>query len=196
MDAHPSSLPPSVTGYPPRLPARATRREDGFGVLEIVVVIVVIAILLAAAMSSFRGAKRTTYYQSATAAAFAYADAIEAYMADNGQVPPEIGSNAWPSSSRADLIAGPVNVMLQDPTTHQPRHYAKASSLEKVGDGLVDFGTASSSAVPTAAAYITYSTSGGTYQLLVETLPKASGDEVLRCVVTNGATVPSGVKRC
>lgn len=171
-------------------------RESGFSLVEIVAVVVVILVLLSIGVLAFRGAKRTTQYKAAASAAYTYADAIEAYMADNGQVPPALGSPEWPAGTREARVNGPINLMVRDPATNKPKRYARAAALEKVLDGLVDFGPNKAGAPPGAAAYITYSVSGGSYTLLVETLPVSPGEAVQTCVVTNATALPSGTMRC
>jgi type II secretory pathway pseudopilin PulG len=160
-----------------------------------VVVLAIIGILMAIVLTQFHGSKRAANYRVATAAAVTYGDAIEAYMADNGQVPPVLGSTAWPSTSRAQRIGGPLNRMLVD-ASNKPRRYMKLAAPEEVQSGIVDFGTDKSSARPNASAYITYQIVNAEYRLLVETLPRGTNDEVLKCVVTNGTTLPSGYQRC
>jgi hypothetical protein len=66
---------------------------------------------------------------------------------------------------------------------------------EAVSDGLVDVLRAGESPNARAQAWITYSVSGSNYSLLVTARQKGS-DPMLQCVVTNGATLPAGVKRC
>lgn len=156
--------------------------------LEVVVVMTIIAILLGAMVSTFRGSKRSAHFKLASAAAASYADGIEAYMADNGQVPPVLGGAEWPA---ATMKRGPVNLMLLQ--NGQPRPYL-ARSPEAVEDGIVGIG-ASPAGGAAVRAFITYSVSGAQYSLLVETTATGS-DPVLRCVVTNAAQTPAGVQRC
>jgi prepilin-type N-terminal cleavage/methylation domain-containing protein len=176
----------------PEVPARD---ERGLTIVEMLVVLLIIAILMAAMLYAFRGSKQTTYYKAAIAAAQSYSDGIEAFMADNGQTPPRLGTTDWPNANRAKRVAGPVNSMLVDAATHQPKTYMRAGSLDAIQNGTVDFGTSKASAPATARAYITYQVVGSDYRLVVETLP-SSGGKILQCVVTNAASLPTGMKRC
>lgn len=162
---------------------------------EILAVLAIICVLMAIAISSFTGTKRTGHYKVATAAAVTYADAIEAYMADNGQVPPTLGSAVWPSGSKKQRIAGPLNLMLVDPSG-KPRRYMKQAAPEAFTNGSVDFGANKASAASTAQVYITYQVVGAEYRLLVETLPRSTDAPVLKCIVTNSASLPAGIERC
>jgi type II secretory pathway pseudopilin PulG len=158
-----------------------------------VIVVAIMVIILSIATLKFTGAKRATNFRVAASAAISYADAVEAYMADNGQVPPAIGGPGWPAGSRDDRIRGPVNAMLVE--GGRPKPYMKGVP-EPVGDGVVDMGTSRGSAAPDSRAYVTYTVTGNEYRFLVETIPVDSGDPVLRCVVSNAAATPAGVDRC
>lgn len=179
---------------------RAALPERGFTLIEIMVVMLILAVLLGLVISSFRGARHTTAYRTAQSAATSYAEAIEAYMADNGQVPPKmkVGSAAWPATPRSVRIGGPRDVMMRD------KRYLPRAAPEAVGDGIVDLVPASP-AMPVQAgaqAKITYSilaepgsANASVYRLHVQTLPRP-GEQTLQCVVTNGRTLPAGVPRC
>ncbi len=181
-----------VTG--PVTPVRARTRERGFSLIEMVVVVLIMALLMSFIVMKMTGAKRTTHYRVATSAAIAYAEAVESYMADNGQVPPALGSEGWPTTTRDDLVRGPVNTMLVESGKAKP--YASKGMPEPVNDGLVDIGSSKSSAVADARAFITYTIVGDEYSFLVETIPNDPSEAVLSCVVTNSATPPAGVQRC
>ncbi|MCW2923067.1 MAG: hypothetical protein JWM98_471 [Thermoleophilia bacterium] len=158
--------------------------------LELVVVMIIVAILMAIAVSSFGGAKKSSAFKAGSSAAASYAEAVEAYMADNGQVPPAIGSAAWPSGG-ADLLAGPRDVMLQGPDG-RPKPYLAKGVPEAVQNGTVSFGASPAS---TAQASVAYAVSGSTYTLTVTSTRPGDGAP-LKCVVTNGASMPAGARRC
>ena len=162
--------------------------------VEIMAVVLIVLVLTTIAISSFRGTKRTTHYKVAQAAAHSYAEAIESYMADNGQRPPAMGGTEWPTGTRAQKIGGPVDVLLKTPSGG-PKRYMPRAAPEAVGDGLVDMLRTGETPSAKAQAWITYSVSGSNYVLLV-TARQTGGDPMLQCGVTNGATLPSGVKRC
>lgn len=177
------------------VPARARvprASERAFTLVEMSVVVLIIAIMIAMSMMYFGGAKRTTQYKTAQAAATTYAEAIEAYMADNGQQAPVMGQAAWPTASRDDRIAGPVDAMMLQGS--KAKRYMPRAAPEAVSDGLVDIvaGSAAPSGAP--AAVIRYTSSGGTYTLRVE-LTSPVG-ETPPCVVTNAPAPPAGVQRC
>jgi prepilin-type N-terminal cleavage/methylation domain-containing protein len=157
------------------------RSEGGFSLIELIVVVFIVLALIAIAMFAFRGSKRAAHFKTASAAAAQYSNAIEAYMADNGQTPPAVGSASWPSAT-----AGPVDVMVGGPGG---KPYM-ASIPEAVSDGLVSFGSPSAD----AKASITYTVTGRTYQLVVNLVP--AGDPTQRCAITNGPSLPSGMTRC
>lgn len=164
----------------------ADERESGFTLVEILVVLVIGLILAGLLMHSFRGSKKTTWHKAAVASASAYGEAIEAYMADNGQRAPDLPSPQWPSAK-----AGPVDPMLL--RAGSPRPYLPKGVPEPVGDGVVGIGPATASLPTNVRAYIGYSNLGnGQYQLRVQ----STGDgPALDCVITN-AVSPPPVKRC
>lgn len=184
-----------LTTHPMMVPARERRRrapEAGLGLIEIIVVLLIILVLTAIAISTFRSTKRTTQFKSAQAAAATYAEAIEAYMQDNGQTPPPLGGAAWPTTPRAALIGGPRDAMLRNPDGSAKRYMPRAAP-EAVSDGLVDFVRPGVAPSPAARATITYTMAGGTYTLHVRTVP-VPGEAILQCVVTNAPSPP--VQRC
>lgn len=188
-------VPAVVDARPSRFLNARRPEERGFSLVEIIVVLAIIAILLAIVSTQFRGSKRAAHYKVATSTAIGYADAIEAYMADNGQTPPVLGSTVWPNTSRAQRLGGPLNLMLVD-SKGQPRRYMKLKVPEAIQSGVVDFGTNKATAAANASAYITYQIVGAEYRLLVETLPRGSGSAPMKCVITNGTALPAGYKRC
>lgn len=159
--------------------------------MELAIVALIIAILLAMSVSMFRGSKRQTQHKAAQAAATTYAEAIEAYMADNGQVAPVMGSAAWPAATREQRIGGPVDSMLLQ--GGKPKPYLPRAAPEAVADGLVDLVAGSAAASAGTQAVIRYSSSGGTYTLRVE---MSAGSDKPPCVVTNAPAPPAGVSRC
>jgi prepilin-type N-terminal cleavage/methylation domain-containing protein len=171
---------------------RVRTREQGFTLIEIGVVMLIIAIMIAMSVIHFRGAKRATQYKTAQAAATTYAEAIEAYMADNGQQAPVMGSAAWPTGSREDRIGGPVDSMLLE--GGKPKRYMPRAAPEAVSDGMVDLVAAGGSPAGSAPAVIRYTSAGGTYTLRVEMTEGA--DSTPPCVVTNAPNPPSGVQKC
>lgn len=187
-------MPASHLSSTPALKRRARPAEDGFGLVELMVVVLIVLVLMAIAISSFRGTKRTNQYRAAQAAASSYAEAIEAYMTDNGQRPPAMGAPEWPIGSRAQKVGGPVDQLLKAPSGG-PRRYMPRAAPEAVSDGLVDLIRPGESPAARAQAWITYSVSGSTYVLRVTA--RAIGSEpALECGVTNGTALPTGLKRC
>jgi prepilin-type N-terminal cleavage/methylation domain-containing protein len=181
----PSSHPSSI----PALNRRPRSSEDGFGLLELIVVLVIVAILLAIAVGSFRGTKRTTHFKSAQSAATSYAEAVEAYMQDNGQRVPKPGGAEWP-----ELANGPVNSMLKP--SARGYNYMPHKGPEAVQGGSVAFVSGSlSTAKPgiTPQATIQYTGSGSAYTFTVRATGSSS-DTVLECVVTNDPA--NTAKRC
>lgn len=165
--------------------------ESAFTLVEVMVVVLIIMIMAAIGLTSLRGSKHAAAFRAASAAAASYSDAVEAYMADNGQTPPAIGTTSWPASPRTRLLGGPVDVLLLD-GSGSPRRYMPQSVPDAVDSGLVDFSPAGAPVTGSPRARITYAVSGATYVLEVETVDSP----VLRCVITNGATLPPGRKRC
>lgn len=174
-------------------PCNPARAERGFGVVELVVVLLIIAIVLGLLITTFRGSKRTSSYKVAQAAASNYVDAIEAYMADNGQTPPTVGSTAWPATPRSEFLRGPVDALLRTPNgTAKP--YLRTVP-EAVSSGRVDFLTTGAVPAPNAQATITYSTTASAYTLLVRAIA-ISDEPPLVCAFTNAPTLPAGTERC
>lgn len=176
----------------PECCVHARSRERAFTMIELGIVMFIIAIMIAMSVIMFRGAKRTTQYKTAQAAATTYAEAIEAYMADNGQQAPTMGSAAWPAASREQRIGGPVDSMLLQ--GGQPKRYMPRAAPEAVSDGLVDLVAGGGAPAGGAPAVIRYTSAGGTYTLRVEMSTPSSKTPV--CVVTNAASPPAGVQRC
>ncbi|MBC7644368.1 MAG: prepilin-type N-terminal cleavage/methylation domain-containing protein [Thermoleophilia bacterium] len=161
--------------------------EDGFTLVELLVVLVIIAILMAVAVMSFTGAKKTSYHRNAIAAAESYRDAVDAYMADNGNVAPALGSAAWSAAS-----AGPVDALVQN------KPYIRTTP-EAISDGNVSIGAPGGRAAPGTRAFIAYTSSGSTYSFRVSAVavgtstPLATGPA---CVITNAAMPAGGAKAC
>ena len=166
-------------------------REHGFTLVELSSVVFIIAILMVMSLTMFRSSKRATQHKTAQAAATTYAEAIEAYMADNGQQAPTIGSAAWPAGSRDQRIAGPVDAMMLQ--NGAPKRYMPRAAPEAVSDGLVDLVAGSGAPTGSPAAVIRYSSAGGRYTLQVEMVEAGSTPP---CVVTNNPSPPAGVARC
>jgi type II secretory pathway pseudopilin PulG len=171
-------------------PCAPARDERGFGVIELVIVLLLLAIMMAMLISTFGGSKRAASHKLAAGAASNYAEAIESYMADNGQSPPTIGSAAWPASPNAQLLRGPVDILLRGPGGGGKPYLP--SVPDAVDTGRVQFlgpgQTSSSPASPT----ITYSVNGPYYELRVRT----PGNTVRECIITNAPTPPGGVPKC
>lgn len=170
--------------------ARSRRRsEDGIGLIEIIVVVIIILLLGSIAMLTTRSTKAAARMKAATAAATSYGEAIESYMADNGQTPPALGTAAWPTATPTQRRAGPL-----DPLMAPPKPYI-SHAPEAVSDGIVDIGANRSIADPNTRIFITYTTTATGYRLQVDQIgpdadPKAS------CVVTNITPLPSGQRAC
>jgi prepilin-type N-terminal cleavage/methylation domain-containing protein len=152
----------------------SARAQQGFTLVEIIVVIIIMLVLMGLMVTKFQSSREATYRKAAIAVALSYKDAIDAYMADNGQKPPRIGQAEWPNTTR-----GPVDRMLRGPSGGF-QAYMK-SVPEQVSDGLVSF----QGSPTTARADVSYRTSGpGQYTLTVT--PKANPSR--RCDIGNGPT--------
>lgn len=149
------------------------------------IVMFIIGILISLAAISFNSSKKSAQFKTAAGAAAAYSGAIEAYMADNGQTPPGLGSAAWPTA-----VNGPVDAMVVAPGGGPKPYLSKIP--EAVNDGVVSIGTGTA-ATGGSRAMITYRVVGRTYELLVNMSP---ADPARRCAITNGATMPAGYTRC
>lgn len=169
-------------------------RERGVGLVEIVVVLMILAVIIGLFATTFTGSKRTTDFKLAQGAASSYAEAIESYMADNGQTPPAVGSPAWAATPRDRFLRGPVDVLLRG-GDGQPRPYLR-SVPEPITNDRIDLFASGGSPASTARASIEYSTNGASYLLLVRTIALSSGDPVLECAFTNAPAPPAGVQRC
>lgn len=145
---------------------------------------------------TFRGSKTATYFKSGTAVAASYADAIEAYMADNGQRFPMPGSEAWPTNNERSFNQGPRDPMrtLSDGRTLRP--YMR-SIPEAVSGGSVQI--IAPGQTPKQSAQVAIDIMGNAnsaeYKLRVRTL---RGDEASRmvCVYTNSGQLEQGETRC
>lgn len=162
---------------------RGEPSERGVSLVEIIIVVAIIAILMAVVVS-MHGPKRTVNFKAAQGAAQTYGDAVEAFMADNGQTPPVVNSAAWPT----DVTKGPVDAMQKN------KRYMR-SVPEPVSDKRVQFVAgpmpAGSAITGTAAvAYTVAKTPSGVKWYLHVRTHQASGEPALECVVTNapGAT--------
>ncbi len=185
-------MPPPLTMPLPANAARPRRPEAGFTLIEMMVVLLIVVVLIALAVSSMRGAKRTGLFRASQAAAHSYAEAVESYMADNGQTPPVLGGPDWPAEPWTVRIGGPRDPMLQN------KRYLSSAAPEAVSDGRVDLISATgagSTPIPEAQATITYARTPSNYTFTVRTLGE-SGAPVLSCVITNSTTIPSGSQRC
>lgn len=163
------------------------RDERAFTLVELIVALLIIAILLGLAITQLRGSKQTTYFKTASAVALTYSDAIEAYMADNGQRVPRPGvAGEWPNVKQ-----GPVDALRLAPGGGK-RPYLR-SVPEPVSSGLVRVFGSSGTGSPRAT--VTLQTPGGaasgTYRLVVSTTTAP----ILRCVVSNRA-LRAGDKAC
>lgn len=159
------------------------RSEHGFGLIEILVALLIMMILLGMIVTTFKGSKEATYFRVGIAAGGVYADAVEAFMADNGQVAPLIGSSDWPDARR-----GPVDAMLNG------RPYMRTIP-DPVQSGLAVLLTNGSSPAGSQVAldYITYPTSPSDFTIRVRTLHVQKD---MTCVITNRASLGAGEKRC
>lgn len=178
----------------PAIESSRSHREAGFSLIEIMVVLMVVLVLVGLALMSGRGAKKAATFRLAQAAATTYAEAIEAYMADNGQVPPAMTGVAWPATPRDVRIGGPRDLMLKA-SDGSPKRYMPRAAPEAVSDGVVDLVPNGGAPIPGARAVISYSVVGSSYQLRVRTLP-APGEATMQCVVTNAPALPQGYARC
>lgn len=159
-----------------------------------VVVAVIIVLLLGVVIMSFRAPTRTATYMAAQAAASTYSQAIEAYMADHGQTPPQLSTAQWPTATRAERIGGPRDAMPRTPDG-QTKRYMPGTAPGAVEDGVVDLVGDGGTPSATARAVITYRATAGTYELRVQTVAEP-GEQVLRCVITNAAAAPAGWTPC
>jgi prepilin-type N-terminal cleavage/methylation domain-containing protein len=167
--------------------ARSRRGEQGYTLIEMLVVILIIAIILAMLISTFRGTKKTTFSKTAQATAFAYQQAIDAYMADNGQRAPVVGQTEWPVQDR-----GPVDPMFSS------KPYMK-STPEHVSGGMVDFKTPNQQIDYNAEAVVNYiidPSNPGLYTLEVWVLQGSDGSKQLDCIVTNRGQLKPGERKC
>lgn len=157
--------------------------------VEILVVLLIMGIIMAMIISTFRGTKKSTFSKTAQATAFSYQEAVDAYMADNGQRAPVVGSPAWPVADR-----GPVDPMFSNkPYMRQvPEH---------VSGGLVDFKTDREQVMRGAQAVIEYKIDPTnpalyTFKLWVIQGEANSGEPQLECVVTNRGQLEPSEKKC
>lgn len=166
---------------PPPTRARSASSEPAITLIEILIVMLIMAIMMGFAVSKFSGAKTTAQRKAGISVALQYKDAIDAFMADNGQQPPAIGVwNEWP----APVTRGPVDRLLRAPGGGAGFARYVKNIPEPVSDGLVSFqGSASS-----APVQVTYNgaVGPGRYTLTVVT-PKLPSST---CVISNGQLTP------
>lgn len=164
-------------------------RERGFTLVELLIVMLIIGIILATLISTFRGSKKATYAKAGQVSAFNYQDAVEAYMADNGQRAPVMGEEReWPV-----IDAGPIDPQF----TNKP--YMRTVP-EHVKGGMVDIVRAGEPWEPNAQTIIEYTAGDGapgyyTFQIWV----REGGAETkknLACIITNRAQIGRDEKRC
>lgn len=169
--------------------ARPRRSERGFSLIELIVVGLIIAILLGVIISTFRGSKKATYAKAGQVSAYAYQDAVEAYMADNGQRAPHIGDKTqW----HVDADRGPIDPQFSNKT------YMRTIP-EQVRAGMVDLVVKGEKNNPSAQAIIEYTAEDGAPGLYSFHVWVAQGDDGVRhlqCVLTNRAQLQPGEKRC
>lgn len=170
---------------------RARRRESGYSLVELLVVLLILGILLGMIISTFRGPKRAVYYKSAISATFLYADAVEAYMADNGQRAPSMLDTSWARHAKYGYDRGPQDLMLVN--TFYMRQVP-----ELVQDGAIDLVPQGQAPNKDSQFKIEYSATPATgqYTFRVSPVVPEKDSKQLTCVVTNRPATTQGERRC